>query len=137
VRAFFHTLEMATPKQTRALYNEFREQLIELSSVPGLALRLSNELIQLQDSSFKTPAMDKRLYAKTSSGTPTTRETYKEIRAYVQVLKTTIFKFKNWTRQNLETMERIVQALMKCKEIYNSPYLKKISSMSHRLCLHF
>ena len=115
MRAFFHTLELATAKQTRALYDEFREQLIELSSLPGLALRLCNELISLHDRKFKMSAMDKNVLAKTSSSSPASRETFKEIRAYVAALKVTVFAFKNWSRKNLETMERIVQTLMESK----------------------
>ena len=117
MRGFFHTLEMATAKQTRALYDEFRENLIELSGVPGLALRLANELISLQDSRFKEPAMDKKLLAKTSSCSPASRETFKEIRAFVQTLKLNIFNFKKWSRHNLEAMGRIAQTLMDCKSI--------------------
>jgi hypothetical protein len=115
VRAFFHTLEMATAKQTRALYDEFRENLIASSGVPGLALRLANELISLQDSKFKESAMDKKLLARTSSCSPASRETFKEIRAFVQTLKLNIFNFKKWSRHNLEAMGRIAQTLMDCK----------------------
>ena len=117
MRAFFHTLEMATAKQTRALYDEFRENLIASSGVPGLALRLANELISFQDSRFKEPAMDKKLLAKTSSRSPATRETFKEIKAFVQTLKLNIFNTKKWRRHNLEAMGRIAQTLMDCKLI--------------------
>lgn len=115
MRAFFHTLEMATAKQTRALYDEFRENLIASSGVPGLALRLANELISFQDSRFKEPAMDKKLLAKTSSRSPATRETFKEIKAFVQTLKLNVFNTQKWRRHNLEAMGRIAQTLMDCK----------------------
>ena len=109
---------MATDVQTRALYNEFREELIANSSIPGIGLRLSNELIQLLDKSFKVPAMDTKILAKSTDASPN-RETFKEIRAYIQTLKTIIFDFssngRKWGRHELTCMSRITMYLMNRK----------------------
>ncbi|CAG5105495.1 Oidioi.mRNA.OKI2018_I69.chr1.g2176.t1.cds [Oikopleura dioica] len=119
LRAFFHTWELATHQQCRRLYNDFREDIIQQSSVPGLGLRLINEFLQFIDEKFKVPALDKKMMDfddKKALGSPI-RETYKELKAFMSALKQDIFnRFpngKNWRKHEFVCMARLIKYMSK------------------------
>ncbi|CAG5100077.1 Oidioi.mRNA.OKI2018_I69.XSR.g16831.t1.cds [Oikopleura dioica] len=118
-REFFSTWELATHPQCHRLYNDFREDIIQQSSVPGLGLRLINEFLQFIDEKFKVLALDEKIMDlddKKHLGPPI-RETFKELEAFVGAFKQDIFnRFpsgKNWRKHEFVCMARLLKYLSK------------------------
>ncbi|CAG5100047.1 Oidioi.mRNA.OKI2018_I69.XSR.g16816.t1.cds [Oikopleura dioica] len=119
LRVFFHTWWLATHQQCRRLYNDFREDIIQQSSVPGLGLRLINEFLQFIDEKFKVPALDKKMMDlddRKHLGPPI-GETFKELTAFVSAFKQDIFERfpsgKNWRKHEFVCMARLMKYLSK------------------------